>query len=115
MIFLKTPANAMIFLIFLKRIVNVEIFESEYTTELILDFENDEELIRRLKIIGRDDILLNDNLIDMGFESYSPILNIGGLFLQYIYLAILLCLAFILQIILVCMNFKYKQYRKFIE
>jgi hypothetical protein len=75
-----------------------------------LDLTKDEELMRRLKLIGRNDLLLNDNLIDMGFESYCPILNIGGLIFQYVFLAILVLLSILIKIVLISMNYKYKTY-----
>jgi hypothetical protein len=53
---------------------------------------------------GEKHILLNENLVDMGFENYSPILNIGGLILQFIGYLFFVLVSLVLKIILSIIN-----------
>ena len=51
--------------------------------------------MEKLEDLNKDH-LLNQQLIDMGFENYSPILNLGGVFLLIVFYFIQLGLALIL-------------------
>jgi hypothetical protein len=55
--------------------------------------------MEKLEDLNKDH-LLNQQLIDMGFENYSPILNLGGVFLLIVFYFIQLGLALILKIIM---------------
>jgi hypothetical protein len=56
--------------------------------------------MQEISTSGEKHILLNENLVDMGFENYSPILNIGGLILQFIGYLFFLLISLVLKLIL---------------
>jgi hypothetical protein len=56
--------------------------------------------------------LLNDHLMEMGFENFNPILNIGGLFFTLVYYIVLIGYAFTLKVTLILLNKACPQYRK---
>lgn len=48
--------------------------------------------------------MLNQNLVDMGFENYSPIMNVGGLILQFMLYGLFLVIAAIFKFIISLME-----------
>ena len=61
----------------------------------MLDLDKDKDLMRLVNERGDKSTLLNEHLMDMGFETFSPILNSGGLFFAFTLYPLLL-MAFIL-------------------
>lgn len=73
-------------------VVNVEVVESEQSTEKWFDFDQDEELVTKIDN-KKGKTILSEQIKDMGFETYNPILNIGGLFLAINFYFVLLVYA----------------------
>ena len=78
------PANAVILLRNLKTIINAEVLDPEWTTKLIFDFEFEEILVKLINEAKDENHLLNNHLRDMGYETFSVVLNIGGLALFFV-------------------------------
>jgi heme exporter protein D len=47
----------------------------------------------------------------MGFEGYSVVLNIGGLIFQYVFLAVLIILSFLVKLVLLLIDSKDRNYQ----
>jgi hypothetical protein len=93
------PSNAIFFLNLIKQIVNVEILDSEITTEVWLDFEKDEKLMMKIKEEEDREHLLNDHLIDMGYNNFNAVLNMGGLIFSLAFYFILLVYGAVIKLI----------------
>jgi hypothetical protein len=48
--------------------------------------------------------LLNDHLMEMGYESFNPIFNIGGIFFSLAYYVVLICFALTLKVIMILLD-----------
>jgi hypothetical protein len=67
------------------RILGAEVIDPSWSTELIFDFEPDEEYINDLLINDKlDSTSMGANIYDLGFETFNPILNSGGFYIIYI-------------------------------
>ena len=58
--------------------------DPSWSTELIFDFEPDEEYVNELLTYDKlEDTSMGSNIYDLGFETFNPILNSGGFFVMY--------------------------------
>lgn len=80
MIKLLLPPNVQMFQNVLVRLINVELLDPEWTTSYVFDFDKDIELVETMQDQNTQTILGNQ-IINMGFETFNPILNLGGLFI----------------------------------
>lgn len=103
----------------LKQIVNVEFIEPEWTTMLVFDFSFDTELVRRISLDPNAKNLLSGQLQELDYETFSAILNTGGLFLffciymsQIMILGILLAFTFFIKKRLPAVHKKSKKHLK---
>lgn len=74
------PGNVQFFSKIIISILNAEILDPAWTTELVFDFQKDYMIVNA---IDQLDIKtnLNDQIKELGFETFNPILNLGGLFI----------------------------------
>ena len=79
----------------MKSIVNAEILDRSWTTEKMFDLGRDHELVDKVTEEGDKRSLLNEHLVDMEFETYSPILNTGGIFFALCFYPVLM-MAFVI-------------------
>ena len=80
MININLPANALYYQSTVVSILNVEIITPELTTEKIWDMSRDYEFIDELANTGEQTIL-NFQIMEIGFDTFNPILNVGGYFI----------------------------------
>ena len=81
------PANAKMFSNLLLQIINAEVLDPEWTTELVYDFTRDRDMMDLVEETNKETILI-DQIQENGFENFNPILNLGGIFVIFtIYLA----------------------------
>lgn len=76
---LKQPGNVRLFHQVLATILNAEVIDPDWTTKLLFDFEIDETYAEEM-MKARISMMLQPQIYDMGFDSYNPILNCGGLY-----------------------------------
>ena len=63
----------------MKRIVNFDLINSEWITRLLFNFDKEEELVNRITQSNHRTIL-SENLQEMEYETFNPVLNVGGIF-----------------------------------
>jgi ABC-type bacteriocin/lantibiotic exporter with double-glycine peptidase domain len=86
--------------------------DPDLTTNKWFDFKIDDELMDKLNEIKEIEHLLNDNLLDMGYENFNVVSNIGGMFFTLAYLMVFLILAIVFKIITSLMEFVFPYYKK---
>jgi hypothetical protein len=79
MIAVVFPANVLSFLKVLLPITQFDFLDPEWTTKYIYEFDEDEHEKRK------EDSLLFDQLDDLGYESFNWILNMGSIYLFFVY------------------------------
>jgi len=89
MLNLSFPANAQFFAFSILRIVNVDILDPDLINPILgLNFERDEEMISVWEQVMSINPLysnyLTPSIQEMGFETFNPILNLGGLFFIFL-------------------------------
>lgn len=95
------PANKLFVLSIFIRILNVEVLDPEWTTELMFDFNADENYVFE-KLTNGTLENLDQKIYDLGFESFDPIRNSGGLFIFYLFavsfITLIVCISIVLMI-----------------
>ena len=63
-----------------------DVLDPEYSTKLVLDFDDEEHAIQSDRMFGQ--------MVDTGYESYNSILNLGSLsvFFFFYFVRVLFCL-----------------------
>ena len=64
-------------------ILNFEVLSPEITTELIWDTSTDYDYVDSLILTGEKTVL-SSQIQEVGFETFNPILNVGGLFVMFV-------------------------------
>ena len=60
--------------------LNIELIDPDWSTALVFDFDPDEIFIEN-QFNNDTDMYLNVQQYDLGFETYNPIINLGGVYL----------------------------------
>lgn len=76
---LDQPANVNVTIFIIWTLINFEIIDPSISTALIFDFRIDEVYVERAREIQRQ-MSLQPQIYTIGFESYNPVLNLGGLY-----------------------------------
>ena len=84
---LNWPSNASFLMQLLVPVVTFDVLDTQYTSELILDFDYENQ------------VSFNEGLANLKYESNNAVLNIGGLFLFMIIRAGMICLLVITHLL----------------
>lgn len=103
---LKKPANVSFVSNLLIQLINAEVISSDWTTALVFNFEPDIEFVETA-MDQELELSLKLSIYELGFETYNPILNLGGLYIFLVYIA-LKVLFFIVIFLYGKWNKKYK-------
>jgi hypothetical protein len=85
--------------------------DPDVTTKQWFEEDTDDELIMHLQLDKDAPHKLNHHLIEMGYESFNPIFNIGGLFFTIVYFIVLIGFALNLKVIMILLDKARPQYR----
>jgi hypothetical protein len=91
MIKTKSPANKQYVNGIFVGILGAEVIDPSWSTELMFNFEADEEFVNELLVNDMlDETSIGSNIFDLGFETFNPILNSGGFYIIYLFTLILM-------------------------
>lgn len=90
------PVNLTVVLQIIGEIMNFEIIDPVLITGQMFDFDPDEDYAQLMQTEYQSRVRFQ--LVDMGFETYNPILNVGGIFFIMLYFFIVTCGAGILKL-----------------
>ena len=68
------PANVATFFNLLIPVVSFDIIPSSYTTEVVMEFDYDQEEEQQNR-------LMHDQLVALGYDTHTSIINLGSLFI----------------------------------
>lgn len=77
---LNLPANVQLFTNTMFFIINADVIDPTWSTELFFNFEDDLTFVSE-KITEGAPLVISKNAYGLGFEAFNPIFNIGGLFI----------------------------------
>lgn len=80
---LSYPANVQFVMSILFRMLNAEVIDPDWSTALMYNFDFDINYVE-YAIDQNHPMLLSKSIYDVGFETYNPILNLGGLYIFYL-------------------------------
>lgn len=64
------------------QLLNAEVLDPEWSTALMFDFDNDQNYVEQALAVNHP-MVLKKQFYDFGFETFNPILNLGGLYLIF--------------------------------
>ena len=100
---LQYPANAQTFTSAIINILNVDILDPALVQDPLFEFDENEAV---MDLINDDPELLKDSMLiaqiqDLGFETFNPILNIGGIFVLILMLTFQLIIIWPLRLFVI--------------
>ena len=95
---IQHPANSYHFNRIVRTVVDFDILDPEWTTKYLMNFDYDEIIGNKQDQLG-DQAILNYNFKDNEYDTFNPILNLGGNFMIIIYG--ILCLLLIELLIII--------------
>lgn len=78
-------------------IVNAELIDPSWSTELIFDFELDKEYVDEALDNEEPQKYLHSSIYEMGFETYNPVLNLGGVYVFFVWILFMQTIFFALK------------------
>lgn len=82
-----TPANVSLLSGILYMMVDAEVIDPSWSTALVYDFHYDEDYVNEA-MESDVKMLLSKQMYELGFTTYNPVLNIGGLYVFFIIISI---------------------------
>jgi hypothetical protein len=82
---LDYPANVQAVIRMLFSFINAELLDPEYTTAYVFDLTVDEDFVEQA-FVDNFKMFLNRRFYDVGFESYNPQNNLGGLYIYLVFI-----------------------------
>ena len=81
MLDLKKPSNVNVMINIIILVVNAELIDPDWSTAFVFDFEPDLNYVENAFAKGKTG-LLSVQINELGFQSYNPVYNMGGLFVM---------------------------------
>lgn len=93
----KVPVNVKFFFGILLTFINADLLDPQWTTSLVFDYEPDIIFVEEA-FDNSQPLILTREIYEQGFETFNPILNLGGLFVIITYVVIKMVVLLLLKI-----------------
>lgn len=87
MIKLDYPGNVQLIMGTILRLLNAELLDPTLLDQVVFDFSTD-VLYVEAAIVKVQKMFLSQQIYDVGFETYNPVLNLGGLYFIFLFILI---------------------------
>jgi len=74
------------------------VLDPEYTTELVWDMSMEYDYVDELLLSGKETVL-SVHILEIGFDTFNPILNVGGLFVLFSIMGAQMAIALVVSIL----------------
>lgn len=84
---LNYPANIEYMMTIVYRLINADVIDPDWSTSLVYNFEPDINYVETARKLDHQ-TYLNNQLYRVGFETFNPVYNLGGIYVFLILVAI---------------------------